>query len=82
MKKEYDFRGGQRGYAVRDRIVGQTRITIRIDRGILDWFRGRVDAAGGGSYQRLINFALRDHVAGGREALEETLRRVLQKKAK
>jgi BrnA antitoxin of type II toxin-antitoxin system len=78
MKKEYDFRGGRRGYAVRDKTVGQTRIAIRIDRDILDWFRRRVDAAGGGSYQRLINAALRDHVAGGREALEETLRRVLQ----
>jgi hypothetical protein len=37
-----------------------------------------VDRAGGGSYQTLINEALRQHVEGKRENLEDTLRRVLR----
>jgi len=34
---------------------GKTRITIRIDDDILDWFRGQVNAAGGGNYQTIQN---------------------------
>jgi len=36
----------------------KTRITIRLDADILNWFRQQVHAQGGGSYQRLINEAL------------------------
>jgi Arc/MetJ family transcription regulator len=54
------------------------RITIRIDDDLLQWFRKQVHAAGGGSYQTLINAALRDHVSTNREPLEATLRRVLR----
>ena len=61
MKKEYDFSKGKRG-AVRPAAKGKTRITIRIDDDILEWFRGEVDAAGGGSYQTLINDALREYL--------------------
>lgn len=57
---------------------GKTRITIRIDTDVLDWFREKVDAAGGGNYQTLMNQALRRHVEGGEEGLEETLRRVVR----
>ncbi len=56
----------------------KTRITIRLDTEILDWFRERVDRQGGGSYQRLINEALKEHIQRRREPLEETLRRVLR----
>ena len=38
MKKEYDFRKGKLG-AVVPVGPGKTRITIRIDDDILDWFR-------------------------------------------
>ncbi len=54
MKKEYNFSKGKRG-AVVPAPKGKTRITIRIDDDILDWFRGEVEAAGGGNYQTLIN---------------------------
>jgi hypothetical protein len=77
MKKEYDFRKGKRG-AIGTAAGGRTRITIPIDTRILDWFRRRVHAAGGGNYARLINTALRDHIAGDRETLEQTLRRVFR----
>ena len=58
--------------------TGKTRITIRLDTELLDWFREEVDRAGGGNYQTLINEALRQHVEGKRENLEDTLRRVLR----
>lgn len=75
MKKEYDFSQGERG-AVEPAAPGKTRITIRIDNEILDWFRSRVNEQGGGNYQTLMNQALRELME--RESLEETLRRVLR----
>lgn len=77
MKKEYDFRKGKRGPVV-PAPRGKTRITIRLDDDVLAWFRRQVEEAGGGNYQRLINDALRQHVARAREPLEETLRRVIR----
>ena len=77
MKAHYDFTGGKRG-AVLKAPAGKTRITIRIDDDLLQWFRKQVHASGGGSYQTLINAALRDYVGSKRESLEATLRRVLR----
>lgn len=57
---------------------GKTRITIRLDNEILNWFRERVEAKGGGSYQSMINSALLDHIRQGGEGLEELLRRVIR----
>ncbi len=57
---------------------GKTRITIRIDDDVLESFRARVHAAGGGSYQALINEALRRHIEATEEPLEETLRSVVR----
>ena len=58
--------------------AGKTRITIRLDEDLLQWFRKQVHSAGGGSYQALINAALREHVSTKREPLEATIRRVLR----
>lgn len=77
MKKEYDFSKGERG-PVRPVPAGKTRVTIRLDDELLDWFRDQVDKAGGGSYQSLINHALREFVNRSREPLESTLRRVIR----
>jgi uncharacterized protein (DUF4415 family) len=77
MKPEYDFSKGKRGAVVKTP-PGKTRITIRIDNTVLDWFRKQVNAAGGGSYQTLINDALAQHLAAAREPLEKTLRRVIR----
>ena len=77
MKKEYNFTKGKRG-AVISAPKGKTRITIRIDDDILDWFRGEVDAAGGGNYQTLINNALREHITRQQEPIEVILRRVVR----
>jgi len=77
MKKEYNFSKGKRG-AVIPAPKGKTRITIRIDDDILDWFRGEVEAAGGGNYQTLINQALREYLKQQQQPLEELLRRVVR----
>lgn len=77
MEDEYDFSRGKRG-AVIATPSGKTRITIRLDTDVLDWFRAQVHAAGGGNYQTLINDALRQHVQGKRPTLEQTLRRVVR----
>lgn len=77
VRKEYDFSRARRG-AVVPPPSGKTRITIRLDNDILDWFRRQVHRAGGGNYQTLINDALREHLEGRRETLEQTLRRVLR----
>ena len=76
-QRSVNFSRGRRG-AVLPVAQGKTRITIRIDTEVLDWFRAEVDRAGGGSYQTLMNDALRDHVEAKRENLEETFRRVIR----
>lgn len=77
MRKEYDFSHAKRG-AVVPVPAGKTRITIRLDEDLLQWFKDQVHAAGGGNYQTLINTALREYVDKKREPLEETLRRVIR----
>jgi uncharacterized protein (DUF4415 family) len=77
MKRQYDFSGARRG-ALDPLPKGKTRITIRLDDDVLEWFRAQVEAAGGGNYQTLINAALREHMEQQREPLEETLRRVVR----
>ena len=53
MKREYDFSNAKRGPVVKTS-PGKTRITIRLDNTVLDWFRERAHSAGGGNYQTLI----------------------------
>jgi uncharacterized protein (DUF4415 family) len=77
MKNEYDFSKGKRGPVIRVP-KGKTRVTIRLDDDILDWFRQQVDDAGGGNYQTLINEALRSFMHQKQESLETTLRRVIR----
>ena len=77
MKALYDFKHGKRGPVLKAP-GGKTRITIRIDDDVLEWFRKQVHAAGGGSYQTLINAALNEYVGATHEPLEATLRRVLR----
>jgi uncharacterized protein (DUF4415 family) len=77
MKAHYDFTRGKRGPVLKPP-PGKTRITIRVDDDLLQWCRKHVHAAGGGSYQTLINAALREYVGSKKEPLEATLRRVLR----
>jgi len=77
LRKGVDFSRGRRG-AVLPPAKGKTRITIRLDTDVLNWFREEVNRAGGGNYQTLMNEDLRQHVEGKRENFEDTLRRVLR----
>jgi uncharacterized protein (DUF4415 family) len=61
MKREYDLRKGKRG-AVVPLPPEKVRITIRLDRDIVDHFRGLVRKAHRGNYQTFINDALRDYL--------------------
>lgn len=71
MKREYDFSRGKRGPII-PVPRGKTRITIRLDKDVIDWFRSQVEAAGGGNYQTLINSALRNCVREVTSEIAET----------
>ena len=61
MKREYDLSKGKRGPVI-PLPPEKVRITIRLDRDIVDHFREKVRAAHSGNYQTLINDALREHI--------------------
>jgi uncharacterized protein (DUF4415 family) len=66
MKKEYDFSKGKRGPVI-PLPAGKTRITIGLDDDIIEWFRDRVNAAGGGNYQTMMNDVLRQFMTSERQ---------------
>jgi len=81
MKPSYDFSNGKRGRILPPEPdpAGKTRITIRLDEDLVDYFLNESDSYGGAKgYQTLINEALRQHVEGKAPKLEETLRRILR----
>ena len=59
--RHIDFSHARRGPAVPP-APGKTKISIRLDNAVLEYFRALVDQAGGGNYQTLINEALLEHV--------------------
>ncbi len=61
MKREYDLSKEKRGPVV-PLPPEKIRITIRLDRDIVDHFRELVRKAHRGNYQTLINDALRDYL--------------------
>ncbi|HBB94052.1 MAG TPA: CopG family transcriptional regulator [Blastocatellia bacterium] len=81
MKKQYDFSKGKRG-AVVSPARGKSRITIRLDDEILNWFRREVNNAGCGNYQTLINDALREYIKKQPESLEKIVRRVVREEVR
>ena len=59
-------------------VPNKMRITIRLDADVVKWFKGEVQQRGGGSYQAMINMALRQYIESRREPLDDTLRRVIR----
>ncbi len=59
--RDIDFSRAKRGPVVKPE-PGKTKISIRLDNTLLEYFRDLVDKAGGGNYQTLINDALLEHV--------------------
>ena len=77
MKAKYDFSKGKRG-AVLPSSGKKARITIRLDRDIIDWFRSKVEEQGGGNYQTMLNDALRTYIERQEKPIEDVLRRVVR----
>lgn len=75
--KACDFSKGERGPVISAK-PGKTRITIRLDGDVLDWFLERADKTGGANYQTMINGALREYIEGRSANLESVLRRVIR----
>ena len=55
--RDVDFSKARRG-AVVPTEPGKTKISIRIDNAVIDYFRTQVERAGTGNYQTLMNDAL------------------------
>jgi uncharacterized protein (DUF4415 family) len=55
--RDIDFSRARRGPVVKPE-PGKTKISIRLDNTVLEYFRTLVNKAGGGNYQTLINDAL------------------------
>ena len=66
-RRDIDFSRAKRGPVVTPE-PGKTKIFIRLDNTVLEYFRHLVDKAGGGNYQTLINEALLEHVRPGRRS--------------
>ena len=77
MKANYDFRKAHRGGVVPSS-GNKTRITIRLDRDLVEWFKSKAEAQGGGNYQTMLNDALRTYMERQEQPLEEVIRRVVR----
>lgn len=56
---------------------GKTRVTIRLDTDVIEWFKAQQPPGGGAGYQTAINDALRAHMLAREGELEALLRRVV-----
>lgn len=73
--RDIDFSHGKRG-PVMAPDPGKTKISIRLDNAVLDYFRDVVESAGGGNYQSLINDALVAHIQ--RQSMLAAVRKVVR----
>jgi len=73
--REIDFSRAKRGPVVKPE-PGKTKISIRLDNAVLEYFRAVVERAGGGNYQSLINEALLTHIH--QRSMLEAVRQVVQ----
>lgn len=80
-KEEYDFTKAKQGPVVKPP-PGKTRITIRVDTNILNWFREQAHNQGGGNYQTYINEALREYIQIKDRNLENTIRKIIREELK
>jgi len=73
--RDIDFSRSKRGAVLKPE-PGKTKISIRLDNVLLDYFRGVVNKAGGGNYQTLINDALLEYMH--RHSTLDAVRQVLR----
>lgn len=81
MRANYDFSKARRG-AVVPSSGNKTRITIRLDHDLVEWFKSKAEAQGGGSYQTMLNDALRAFTEHQDQSLEKLLRKVVRQELK
>jgi uncharacterized protein (DUF4415 family) len=60
-RRVIDFSKARRGPVIAPE-PGKTKISIRIDNAVIDYFRAQVERAGGGNYQTQMNDALLAHI--------------------
>lgn len=80
-KEDPEFSNAVQGAVIKPP-AGKTRVTIRLDNDVLNWFRNQVHQKGGGNYQSDINAALRSYIDQQEETLENTLRKVIREELK
>ena len=75
-KRRYiDFSKAKRGPVPKPE-PGKTKISIRLDNAVLEYFRNLVDNSGGGNYQTMINDVLLEHIH--RRSTLEAVRQVVR----
>ena len=73
--RDIDFSRAKRGPVVPVE-TGKTKISIRLDNRVLDYFRATVESAGEGNYQTLINDALVAYIQ--QESMLDAVRQVVR----
>lgn len=73
--RDIDFAKAKRG-AVIPLEPGKTKISIRLDNAVIEYFRREVEDAGGGNYQTLINDALVAFI--GQRSVLDAVRQVVR----
>jgi uncharacterized protein (DUF4415 family) len=74
-RRDIDFSRARRAAVVKPE-PGKTKISIRLDKAVIEHCRGLVDRAGGGNYQTLINDALLEHIQ--RRSILDVVRAVVR----
>ena len=76
--RDIDFTGAVRGPVISPE-PGKTKISIRIDNVVIEYFRAQVERAGAGNYQTLMNDALLAYIqqASVIEAVRQVVREEL-----
>jgi hypothetical protein len=69
MKKEYDFSNGKRG-AIMSPPPGSVKVTLHLDKKLVEQVGKRLNAAGRGSYDMMINQAIREFLERAQETAE------------
>jgi uncharacterized protein (DUF4415 family) len=73
--REIDFSAAKRG-PIATPEPGKTKISIRIDNAVIEYFKAQVERAGAGNYQTLMNDALAAHIQ--QRSVIEAVRQVVR----
>ena len=73
--RDIDFSTAKRG-AVIPQEPGKSKISIRLDNAVIEYFRAQVEQAGAGNYQTLINEALVAYI--GQRSVLDAVRQVVR----